>query len=372
MKNEMSIKITSVDLFKLNIPLKFPFKISLGVSEEANNVLVRINTNEGIYGFGEACSSPQITGDTQMSSIEAGVKIAKQIIGKDPLSIRERMKEMDLLFLKHTQIKSAFNQALYDIVGKRTKLPLYSLLGGENRKILTDYTLGIQENIETAIQKVKEIIDWGFKAIKLKVGLNKKLDIGLIQKIRDELRSDIAIRIDANQGWDLPTAIEILKKLEPYDIQYAEQPLPYWDFLNMKRLREKVNIPICADESLFDHHDAFKLASMGACDYLNIKLGKSKGITTALKINAIAESSGMKCMIGCFNESRLGLSFGAHLVAAVHNIEFVDLDSALIHKYDYVIGGINYENGEIILPSSPGHGADIREDILETLEKTTI
>ena len=119
----MSIKIISVDFFKLNIPMKFPFKISLGISEEANNVLVRINTNEGIYGFGEACSSPRITGDTQSSSIEAGIKIAKQIIGKDPLAISERMEEMDSLFLKKTQIKSAFNQALYDILGKRIKLP---------------------------------------------------------------------------------------------------------------------------------------------------------------------------------------------------------------------------------------------------------
>ncbi|GAI03048.1 unnamed protein product, partial [marine sediment metagenome] len=92
----------------------------------------------------------------------------------------------------------------------------------------------------------------------------------------------------------------------------------------MRQLRRKSLIPICADESVFNHHDAFKLASMGACDYLNIKLGKSGGITTALKINAIAESCGMKCMIGCFGESRLGLTAAAHFVSANPNVIFVD------------------------------------------------
>jgi len=370
-----SLKITSVDLFKLNIPMKFPFKISLGTSYEANNVLVRINTNKDIYGLGEACSSLRITGDTQNTVYEAGILIAKVIKGKDPLAIDTRMKEINQTIVKQTQIKSAFNIALYDILGKATGVPLYVILGGEKRDIFTDYTIGIQENLKTAINEVKNSIDMGFSAIKLKVGLNKRMDIELIKKIREEVSKEISIRIDANQGWDLPSAIEVLKKLEPYHIQYAEQPLPYWDFINMRQLRRKSLIPICADESVFNHHDACKLASMGACDYLNIKLGKSGGITTALKINAIAESCGMKCMIGCFGESRLGLTAAAHFVSANPNVIFVDLDSALMHKEDPVIGGIEYnekDNGKIIIPDSPGHGADIKEEFLKNLEKTTI
>ncbi|MFX1235398.1 MAG: mandelate racemase/muconate lactonizing enzyme family protein, partial [Promethearchaeota archaeon] len=286
-------------------------------------------------------------------------------------ALNSRMYDMDQTIVGHSQIKSAFNQALFDILGKFANLPLYSLLGGENRRIFTDYTLGIQDNIDIAIEKVKEIIDWGFQAIKVKVGLNKDFDIELIERIRN-LSDTVSIRIDANQGWDLPTAIEVLVKVEPYNLQYAEQPLPYWDISNMKRLREKMKIPICADESIFDHHDAFKLTSLGACDILNIKLGKSKGITNALKINSIAESCGLKCMIGCFNESRLGLSFGAHLASALSNIAFIDLDSALMHKEDYVVGGIKYENGNIIIPEIPGHGADINEDILEKLKGKTV
>jgi L-alanine-DL-glutamate epimerase-like enolase superfamily enzyme len=370
-----SLEITKIEIFKLNIPLKFPFKIALGTSYEANNILVRINTNKDIYGIGEACSSPMITGDTQTTSFNAAIYIAKVLKGTDPLAIEARMRDIDQTINRQTQIKSAFNLALYDILGKATELPFYKLLGGDKREIYTDFSIGIQENLDIAIEKVKEVLNMGFTTIKLKVGLDKELDINLIKKIREEISSSISIRIDANQGWDYPTAVEVLKALQSYNLQYAEQPLPYWDYENMRRLKNKGLAPICADESVFNHHDAFKLASMGACDYLNIKLGKAGGITTALKINSIALGSGIKCMIGCFNESRLGLSAGAHLVAAFPNIVFVDLDAALMHKEDPIKGGLQYdikENGKIILPDTPGHGADLKEEFLQDLEKAII
>ncbi|MFX0043021.1 MAG: mandelate racemase/muconate lactonizing enzyme family protein [Candidatus Hodarchaeota archaeon] len=370
-----SLKVTSIDIFKLNIPLKSPFKIALGTSYEANNILVRINTNKDIYGLGEACASSRITGDTQSTSLEAGKHIAKVIKGKDPLAIEARMRDINQAIKGNTQIKSAYNLALYDIIGKYTNLPLYKILGGEKRDIFTDYSIGIQDNLEVAVKKVKEVLDMGFLTVKLKVGLDKDLDIGLIKTIREEVSKTVSIRIDANQGWDFPTAVQVLKAMEPHNLEYAEQPLPFWDYENMARLRKTGLAPICADESVFDHHDAFKLASMGACDYLNIKLGKSGGISTALKINAIALSCGIKCMIGCFGESRLGLTAGAHLVSACPNIVFVDLDAALMHKEDPIKGGIQYEikkNGRIIIPDTPGHGADVEEEYLDNLEKIVI
>ncbi|MFX1313439.1 MAG: mandelate racemase/muconate lactonizing enzyme family protein [Promethearchaeota archaeon] len=370
-----SLKITTIEIFKLNIPLKFPFKISLGTSYESNNILVRINTNKDIYGLGEACSSSRITGDTQLTSYEAGKHIAKAIKDKDPLALEARMRDIDQAIKRNSQIKSAYNLALYDIIGKNTELPLYKVLGGEKRDIFTDFSIGIQDDIISAVKKVKEVMDMGFSTIKLKVGLDKDLDIGLVKTIRENISKTISIRVDANQGWDFPTAVQVLKAMEPYNLEYAEQPLPFWDYENMVRLRKTGLAPICADESVFNHHDAFRLASMGACDYLNIKLGKSGGISTALKINAIALSCGIKCMIGCFGESRLGLSAGAHLVSACPNIVFVDLDAALMHAEDPIIDGIRYDiknNGKIIIPDTPGHGADVKEDILEELESVII
>jgi L-alanine-DL-glutamate epimerase-like enolase superfamily enzyme len=127
-----------------------------------------------------------------------------------------------------------------------------------------------------------------------------------------------------------------------------------------------------ADESLFDHHDAFRLASMGACDLFNIKLAKCGGIHTALKINAIAEGAGIQCMVGCMTETRLGVSASAHLVSARPNIVFADLDAAFNHADDPVIGGVRFDGGKIILPDTPGHGADIDVGFLTKMESVSV
>ena len=155
--------------------------------------------------------------------------------------------------------------------------------------------------------------------------------------VRELVGPDVALKIDSNQGWDYPTAVANIKAMAAFNLEYSEQPLAAWDYDNMVRLRDKVDLPVCADESIFDHHDALKLIKLGAADYLNIKLGKSGGIHTGLKINAIAEAAGAKCMIGCFGESRLGLSAAAHLAMARPNIKFIDLDSAFYFKVDSVI-----------------------------------
>jgi L-alanine-DL-glutamate epimerase-like enolase superfamily enzyme len=127
-----------------------------------------------------------------------------------------------------------------------------------------------------------------------------------------------------------------------------------------------------ADESVFDHHDAFKLTAGGCCDYLNIKLAKSGGIRTALKIDAVAHACGAKCMLGCMLETRLGLTAAAHLVSARPNIRYVDLDSHLQLTEDPVTGGARWNGGAITLPDDPGIGADLDPAFLERCECVTV
>jgi L-alanine-DL-glutamate epimerase-like enolase superfamily enzyme len=192
-------------------------------------------------------------------------------------------------------------------------------------------------------------------------------DVPHVAAVREMAGPDIAIKIDSNQGWDYPTAVANINAMKPLNLQYSEQPLAVWDFDNLARLRDKVDLPICADESVFDDKDALKLVKAGAADYLNIKLGKSGGIHTGIKINAIAEAAGLKCMIGCFGESRLALSAAAHLAMAKPNILFLDLDSAFDFKTDPVIGGMRYdeqEGGVIHLNDDIGHGASFDESAL--------
>jgi L-alanine-DL-glutamate epimerase-like enolase superfamily enzyme len=123
---------------------------------------------------------------------------------------------------------------------------------------------------------------------------------------------------------------------------------------------------------VFDQHDAFRLAGMGACDLFNIKLAKAGGIHTAARIDAIAQAAGIRCMVGCMTETRLGLSAAAHFVSAHRNVKFVDLDSTFFLAEDPVVGGISYDGGLVSLPDTPGHGADIDPGFLTGLESTIV
>lgn len=362
--------ITAVEIYKLNIPRRTKFRIAIGVFDTVQNVLVRILASDGLYGLGEGAPLPFLCGETQSIAFEASKELAGLLIGRNPYALEARMQELGSYLVRNTTARSAFDMALYDLLAKRAGLPLYALLGGEKRSFYTDETIGL-DTPEAMAEEALDVKVRGFAAIKVKLGTGRPGDVARIQAIRDAIGAEMLLRIDANQGWDPVTAEQILQELAQFDIQYCEEPVAHWNNDALRRVRERSPIPIMADESLFDHHDAFRLASMGACDYFNIKLAKSGGIHTALKINAVAEAAGIQCMVGCMSETRLGLTAAAHLVSARPNIVFADLDSAF-GKTDVVLGGITYDGGNITLPDAPGHGAEIKPEVLESLASCTI
>lgn len=365
------LKIKSIDIYKSDIELAEPFRIAIMEIRNAHSLFIKINTNQDISGFGEANPTWGITGETQAINLAGAQDLAKLILGKNPLDIETRMREIDLFLLRNSTLRSAFDMALYDILGKAAGLPLYAALGGGKRSFWTDNTIGIGDPDYMA-EKALDYKNRGFKAIKVKLGTTEEKDIERIKKIRKAIGDEIPIRIDANQGWDYKTAATVLKALEPMRIEYCEQPIAYWDYENMRRIRQNTSIAIMADESLFDHRDAFKLASMGCCDYFNIKLAKSGGIHTALKINAVAEAAGIRCMVGCMMETRLALTAAAHFVSSRPNICYADLDGYMSHKEDPIIGGAEYSVGEITLPDSPGIGASVDPGFLRRCECISI
>lgn len=366
--------ISQVDIFTLTVPWHKPLKISIGTMDGAENVAIKITTDTGLVGWGEASPCHYIVGDTAQTAYQAAQPLAQLIVGKNPLAIENRMREINRFMVGESSIRSAFDMALYDIAAKAANMPLYQFLGGEplthdgdDRVLRTDLTIGWQDTVEQTVAQAQAILAQNFDAIKMKVGRPGLEDVAHVAAVREMAGPDIAIKIDSNQGWDYPTAVANLNAMKPLNLQYSEQPLAVWDYDNLARLRDKVDLPLCADESVFDDKDALKLVRAGAADYLNIKLGKSGGIHTGIKINAIAEAAGLKCMIGCFGESRLALGAAAHLAMAKPNIVFLDLDSAFEFKTDPVMGGLRYdeqEGGVIHLNDDIGHGASFDESAL--------
>ncbi|MCK4307060.1 dipeptide epimerase [candidate division WOR-3 bacterium] len=353
------MKITDLLVKRIVLPLKQPFKIALGTNFEYEGVVVQIHTNEGITGIGEASPSPRITGETTGTVIDViENKIKPLLIGKNPLDIEKILDEINSAILYNSSAKCAIDIALYDILGKHAKLPLYKLLGGFKQKIITSVTIGIK-GVKDTVLEARELVAQGAKVIKVKIGLAPVEDIEKIKALREEIGYDIKIRVDANQGYEPREAVRVLNKIEQYEIEFAEQPVAYWDIQGLKQVRDSVNIPIMVDESLHSARDAINLIRANACDIFNIKLMKSGGIREASKIANIAESAGIPCMLGCMVETRIGVGAATHLALALKNIKYADLDGHLFLKEDIVEGGVITEKGIDRVTSEPGIGVKL-------------
>ncbi len=365
--------ITQIELYKLFIPLEKPFVISLGTINNAENIIVIIRTNKDISGFGECSPFMTINGESQSTCFFVGQHFAKALKEKNPLDIEGCMNVMDKIIYGNTSIKSAFDIALHDIASQNAGVPLYKFLDGAKNKILyTDYTVSIGEPQKMANDALK-IKEAGYPVIKVKLGESKEADIFRIQTIRKAVGKKIPIRIDANQGWDVKTAIEILQGLKRCNIQFCEEPIPRWDFMNLKNVKKKSPISIMADESCCDHHDAQRLIQLKACDMFNLKLGKSSGLLKAKKIIRLAEKENMKMQVGGFMESKITMTANAHLALCSKNILYCDFDTPLMFAEDPVTAGIVYkENGVIEVPETPGLGAWIESERLNKMEKMVI
>jgi L-alanine-DL-glutamate epimerase-like enolase superfamily enzyme len=363
--------ITKIEIFKLNIRLATPYRIALGMIETADNLLVRIQTADGQCGLGEGSPISYIAGETQDICFTAAASFARLLISKDAADIETRLRELDAFLTHNHTAKSAFDMALYDLLGKRAGLPLYALFGGARRTVETDWTIGIDAP-EAMAQKAREIQAKGFSAIKLKLGAGGVDDVARVRAVREAIGPEPWLRLDANQGWEAAEALRLLQAMTPFKVQYCEQPIAHWNEAGLRRLRQASPIPIVADESLFTPQDAFRLASAEACHYFNIKLSKAGGLHAALKINAIAEAAGVRCLLGSMNETRLGLTAAAHLASARPNIAFADLDTVFFHADDPVSGGIHYEGNHISVPDAPGLGADIPSEVLRGLENISL
>jgi L-alanine-DL-glutamate epimerase-like enolase superfamily enzyme len=367
------MEIDQIELYQSRIKLKEPFIISLGPLEWAEHVVVVIRTKDGLKGYGECSPFMTINGETVDTCFMVGQLLAKVLLGKNPLQLEDCALLMDRLIWGNSSIKSAFSIALYDIAAQEAGLPLWAFLGGKKDKALfTDYTVSLSNTQKMAADAL-QIKELGYGVVKVKLGGRGEDDIERIRAIRDAIGNEMPLRIDANQGWSAETAIATLKALAPCNIQHCEEPIPRWDFMNLPKVRAQSPIPIMADESCCDHHDAARLIQLQACDSLNIKLGKSSGFLNAQKIVALANAADMPMQVGGFLESRLGFTASAHLALSSKNIIHFDFDTPLMQIDDPVTGGLSYGNGgEVTLPDTPGLGAGIDKQFLKGKTSITI
>jgi len=365
------MKITYTEIYKYAIPM-VPFTIATGTMHFAQNLFIRVHTDTGIIGVGECSAFPMIAGETQNTCYELAKDFAAIWKEKDALNIDERISELHLSIAGNFTAKSAFDLALYDIAAKHAQLPLYKFLGGHQKNIESDLTIGIGTPESMAATAI-DFVSKGVNMIKVKLGKDAKKDVERIKQIREAIGSKIILRIDANQGWDYEEAVFALTELGKYNIQFCEQPMRKYNDELLPQLCRISPIPIMADESVFTHHDAERIIRNHSATYINIKFAKSGGIHEAIKINQIAEQNNIPCMMGGMLESRVALTAKVHFAMAFDNIKFYDLDTCLLgHKEDPVIAGVTYKGMHLQLGDAIGIGADVQDDYLKKLEHIVI
>ncbi len=352
------MKIAKIETDYIHIPLARPFKTALRTVEAVHDLVVRITADTGEVGYGEAPPTAVITGDT-LGSIRCAIEefIAPSLLGMDVEDLDGIMARLHGCILKNTSAKAAVDMAIYDLYAKQLGRPLYKVLGGRRSSLETDLTISVKP-VEEMVADWLAAVAQGYRILKVKVGKEGLADVGRLEAIRKAVGPDIALRVDANQGWTAKQAVRIIRAMEDkgLDIDLVEQPVPAHDFAGMQLVTGAVSTPILADESVFSLEDAIELIRGRAADLINIKLMKTGGIYNALKICAVAESYGVECMIGCMLESKLAVSAAAHLAAAKGVITRADLDGPGLCSIDPYIGGPEYCAGRISMPEAAGIG----------------
>jgi len=355
------MKITNIRTQTLNAPLKNPFITSLRRVDALEDLLVIIECDDGSIGYGEGAPTPVITGETMGSIIACIAHIEPHILGMEIEDFDAILEKVHTLIIKNTTAKSALEIALYDLKAKSVKLPLYQMLGGKKTTFSTDITISMGE-IDKMITDAQSAVALGYDTLKIKIGDNPQKDVERVIAIHASLEKHIKLRLDANQGWSAKQSVTLLHALEKQNIiaEFIEQPVPANDSAGLKYIKERVQTPLLADESIFSLIDARKLLKMQAIDYVNIKLAKTAGISQALALADLSHEFGVKCMIGCMLEGPISVAAGVHVASAKADIiTMLDLDAVALLASHPIKTDILFDESKITLSQKHGLGVSL-------------
>jgi L-alanine-DL-glutamate epimerase-like enolase superfamily enzyme len=342
------LRITRFDAWLVNLKLAEPYTVAYEHIDHAPNIFLRIETDKGLIGLGCVNPDEPVCGETPDSVLEALDGPAREaLIGADPRYIarlRERLKKR---LPAAPGARAGVDMALYDLLGRLSGLPVFQLLGGYRDRIVTSVTIGILDETET-VRRAKDLAAQGFRALKIKGGLDADEDIARVLAVRDAVGKKIALRFDANQGFDVAESLRFVKGTSSARLELVEQPTPRYALDELASVTQRAPLPIMADESLMGLRDAFRIARGGLADMINVKLMKCGGIGPAMDIASVARSAQLEVMVGCMDESALGIAAALHFALAHPAVAYADLDGHLDLIDDPAAGAVIVKGGMLM------------------------
>lgn len=351
------MRIKRFGVGEVRVPLIQPFKTSLRQVTAIENTLVRLETDEGQVGFGEAAAVPYITGDTTGGVLAALAHLAG-IIRDQPLEDPAIFELINGAMMHNTGAKAALDVAIHDVLAQAAGVSLrhyLNPLAGDT--LVTDMTISVDIPQKMAADTARAVAE-GFSILKVKVGTGVDIDIARLCAVREAAGSGPVLRLDANQGWTAAEAIRILQAIEDAELGavLVEQPVAWWDVEGLKLVSAAIELPVLADESVHSVRDARQLIDDHAADMLNIKLMKTGGIHQARKIADYAAQAGVECMIGAMMESSVSITAAAQFALGASAVTMFDLDPPLLGSANPVLGGMTWQGETITMPHGVGNG----------------
>jgi len=363
------VKITGIDTIAVSIPIdpKRAVRGGGGAHTESFFVIVQVRTDEGITGLGEVSCTPIWSGEDYLTAMRViDAYLAPALIGQDPRAIEAITLRMKKAVAGNPFTKAGVETACWDILGKAAGMPVYRLLGGPVRDYVTTKFSVSGVEPEKAAEIALGAVEQGFRAMKVKVGVEPESDVARVRAVREAIGSDIYLGVDANGGWTPGEAARTIPRLLEYDLKFVEQPVPALDMAWMADVRARTPLPIIADESIYTIQDAMAIARTGAADVLSIYIGKGGGIGAGRKTAAIAEAAGLTCTIGSNLEMGIATAAMIHLgmaMPAINSDAFpCDILSRFYYEGDYLAEPLLVDAGKARPFEKPGLGVELDDE----------
>ena len=373
------MKIKSINCYPLLINNKYPYYWSHGIINSTEIILIEIEAENGVKGYGESIATP--SGEGVKAFIDSASSV---MIGEDIFQNQRIIKKCyHSLFQAHgtcsaprfgAQILSGLEMALWDLCGKIVERPLHELLGGKYRDKI-EYFGFIQGNSanELAID-AKKLSKNGHKVIYGKIGRQESTDVLIVKKVREAVGKDVRLRFDPNEAWDLVTAKRMIEKLEDFSIEMIEQPCNHMNISVLKQIKDLNKVSIGVDQSVFNLNDLFQIALINAADLVVLGLHETGGIGGLKKAAAVAESAGLNICIHGLHETGITTCAANQVAATIPNLDdgnqFMNhlIESDIINSPDLTL-----QNGGLPVLDGPGLGFEINfEAVQEAKEKYKI
>ena len=372
------MKITRITATPIHVPLipELTTKTAHGEHITSPYVIVEVETDTGLLGYGEATVAPRWSGETRTGCLAViDDLIGPAILGMDPREIAVVWQRIDGVIRFNPFTKAAVEMAIWDLAGKAENAPVHDLLGGKVRQSAPIKMVVGAFEVEKAVGLAQRFLDWGVRTLKVKVGLDPETDIARFQAVREVAGPDVPIGLDANCGWSAETAPEMLETLTAFDVLFAEQPIPAGDPQALATLRQQTDIPIMADESCFTVADAIQLTRHNAADILAVYPGKHGGLTETRRITEVAREAGIVCAMGSNLELGIATAAMLHLAMADPTIDSerypADLIGPLYHQADLITEPLNLGPEVATVPEGPGLGVELDREQLHRYREET-